>query len=232
MFVSNLIDTIKFNTAVKDDVTPPVWVGAEGISDVYQDGESVNIRWNAATDNSGITPLYKIYISRFANTVFESFNLLTTVNGTMLNTRFEDTAGTLFESGREYYVGVRALDQAGNETDNINYGTLIYQNASSLTAQEIWEYSDRTLTAATTSSLTAEQNAQLFAIPTSSGVQSIIDNLEAAISAMIGNPTPQADLVGKLSELDAGIRQVLINITNEINENQIIIEKGSMKVTI
>jgi len=63
-------------------------------------------------------------------------------------------------------------------------------------------------------------------------VQSIIDTLRTALETLIGDPSPSLDIASKLDSLDSGLRQVLSNIADEINENQVIIENNNMKVSI
>jgi len=53
------------------------------------------------------------------------------------------------------------------------------------TAQDIWDYVDRTLTASTTSSLTDEQNKQLMNVALSSQVDSLNDNIETGKTDII-----------------------------------------------
>jgi hypothetical protein len=64
------------------------------------------------------------------------------------------------------------------------------------------------------------------------GTQGIIDNLWADVQSLIGDPTPESDIAEKLDNLDAGLRQILGNIAEEIQENQLNISKGTLKVMI
>jgi hypothetical protein len=67
---------------------------------------------------------------------------------------------------------------------------------------------------------------------TDDDTQTIIDDLWSDIQILIGDPTPESDIAEKLNNLDTGLRQVLSNIADEIQENQINISKGSLKVMI
>ena len=113
-----------------DDTDAPNWLAAVGISDLYQDGTSFRIRWNAAVDNSLDEVLYNIYISRFDTTVFESYNIAQTVTGNLTTTRYEDNSVTPLEDGVTYYIGVRAIDESGNETTNTNFASITYSIAT------------------------------------------------------------------------------------------------------
>jgi len=109
-----------------EDTEKPTWISSIGISDIYQDGNSIRISWNAAKDNSDNPVNYNIYLSREVDTLFSSSSLIQTVQGNSSSTRFEDTENTLLESGVTYFCGVRAIDDANNETDNTNYMSIEY----------------------------------------------------------------------------------------------------------
>jgi hypothetical protein len=64
------------------------------------------------------------------------------------------------------------------------------------------------------------------------GTQAIIDNLWSDVQSLIGDPTPESDIAEKLNNLDTGLRQILGNISEEIQENQLNISKGTLKIMI
>ncbi len=129
-----------------DDILAPIWDSSIGITNAYQNGATINISWGHASDRNPVK--YNIYISKFNTDVFSDSNLLGRSDGQFYS--IESDGIEPFETGN-YYVGVRAIDLAGNETDNSNYALVAYDEISqgTLTAQEVWEYGTRSLTEGT-----------------------------------------------------------------------------------
>lgn len=193
------------------DTDAPTWDGIEGINNAYQNGGQIVITWGKASDANAVS--YNVYISKFTTDVFSQSSLLTNVTGYMLSLD-GDIVGN-FEDGQTYYLGVRAMDSVGNETSNEDYVSVTYSEIS------------------TDGGLTQSEHDHLLAIPTQVTVQSIIDSLEGSINTLVGDPTPDADIADMIRSLDSGLRQVLTNITDEINDNEAtIISSTGMKVTI
>lgn len=217
-----------------DDTTPPVWVGAEGISDVYQDGLSLNIRWNGATDESG-SVLYKIFISRFLATLFESYNLLTTINGTMLNTRFEDTGGTPFQIGQQYFIGVRAIDEFGNETTNTNYGTVTFQASTSNTDVNIISVNGVSVTSPDDlKGLSASQEAKITDTNTLiNSMNTVLNNTKTVVDSLPQLSSIEASTI-LAKKSDVSTVEAIVNtlpILSEIRNEFINIEYGALEIT-
>lgn len=146
--VSSIVNLVKipvYPDAV--DTTAPIWDSITGISNAYQNGSTINLSWGSASDLNKVS--YKIYISKFAAGLFDVANVLDIVDGHFY-TAVSD-GSDVFIAGTNYYVGVRAVDEAGNETDNGNYAAVLFEEvvANSITPQEIWEYATRELTAGT-----------------------------------------------------------------------------------
>jgi hypothetical protein len=109
-------------------------------------------------------------------------------------------------------------------TDGLNVfrGKFVYgdvQINEAAIAQEVWNATTRTLTA----TLAASE----------SQVQAIIDAHEADIVSLLGDPTPEQDIADMIRSLDTGLRQVLSNISDEINENEAtIVASTGMRISI
>jgi hypothetical protein len=110
------------------DYIAPIWDGAVGIIDAYQDGDGIHIRWGTAVDNSGKPVRYSVYISNLESTIWDC--KLGEFDGNMLVIYTEYDGVTSLQPGITYYIGVRAVDEAGNETDNTNYATINYTGTS------------------------------------------------------------------------------------------------------
>lgn len=66
-----------------------------------------------------------------------------------------------------------------------------------------------------------------------SDIQSIITGLQLDIETLIGDPTPDADVVTLLKALDSGLRQVLSNIADDIaTAEATVVSSTGMRVTI
>lgn len=114
------------NTETQTDIIAPVWNSSVGITDVYQSGNLLNIRWGYATDDSNDVR-YNVYISDIENSLF-NFKL-GSFKGNMINIATEFDGITPL-STNTYYVGVRAVDKFNNETDNTNYGIVNFQSTT------------------------------------------------------------------------------------------------------
>jgi hypothetical protein len=162
-FPPPVTEIVYVGTTASTDTTAPVWDGPIGIVDCYQDGKFITARWNSASDENKVR--YRVFISTSLTNVFDNVSFYGSFTGNMANISTEaDGVSALLT--QTYYVGIRAIDTAGNETTNANYAIVGYDVAAAtpLTAQNIWEYATRTLTAATGSSLTTLQNDQLMSL--------------------------------------------------------------------
>lgn len=104
------------------DSTAPLWDNTIGITNAYQNGDNINVTWGKASDVNSVR--YNIYISTSGVTVFDSSNLLTSDSG-----HFYSITSNISEDLQDattYYIGIRAIDSIGNETDNLNYATVNY----------------------------------------------------------------------------------------------------------
>jgi|LGOV01.1.fsa_nt_gb hypothetical protein len=110
------------NTIGIEDTYAPTWDTTTGIINAYQNGSLINITWGSASDKNEVR--YNIYISKFDTDIFSSSNLLTASQGHFLSIS-SDTAEPL-QDLTTYYIGVRAIDIAGNETSNSNYANVEY----------------------------------------------------------------------------------------------------------
>jgi hypothetical protein len=112
---------------IKDTIAP-TWDGAIGITDAYQDGDGIHIRWGHATDNLSKEVKYNVYISEYESNIWDF--KLGAFDGNMLVIYTEYDGITPLQPGKTYYIGVRAVDEAGNETTNTNYATINYTGSS------------------------------------------------------------------------------------------------------
>lgn len=146
--VSALTSTIIVDVGADVDADAPVWQSAAGITNVYQNGSTINIAWGRATDKNPVS--YNIYISKFSHDVFEATNLLTNLDGYFYTLRGLDNEN--FIDGTTYYIGVRATDIYGNETTNTNTASVTFDAPATVTvdnaaiATAVWSNVDRTLT--------------------------------------------------------------------------------------
>lgn len=105
------------------DTTAPLWDGTIGVTDVYQNGKYLNVRWGSASDDSGEV-LYRVYISQAEATVWNESLVTTRSNFAAIdNDGYEP-----LQDGQTYYIGVRAVDPSGNEDDNNNIISIVYQD--------------------------------------------------------------------------------------------------------
>ena len=111
-----------------EDYLAPTWNGAVGIIDAYQDGDGIHIRWGHAVDNISNEVKYNVYISDLESTIWDM--KLGSYDGNMLVIFTEYDGITKLQPGKTYYIGVRAVDEAGNETDNTNYAVINYTGTS------------------------------------------------------------------------------------------------------
>ena len=145
MYVSNLVDSIIIDNTVVYDADAPVWDGPIGVTNAYQNGSLINVSWGSASDANEV--FYKVFISNIFAEMFTPAALLGTYDGNAISISTEsDTVSSLREV--TYYIGVLAVDIAGNETINENTLSVSYlasTAASTLTAQEVWTYGSRIL---------------------------------------------------------------------------------------
>ena len=158
---------LETNTDTQEDITAPQWISSVGIIDAYQAGGYINIRWGGAVDLSSVQ--YNVYISDNASTVWN--HKLGSFSGSMYNIGTEFDGVTSLRD-IPYYIGVRATDEHGNETTNVNTATVNFQGGSisdtdvnivsvngiavqsiedfkadvTLIPQNVWAYVSRTLT--------------------------------------------------------------------------------------
>ena len=109
------------------DITAPVWDNAVGIIDAYQSDNGIVVRWAHAVDARGETT-YRVYISKSTSTIFSYPLAEFTGNMTTVFTEFDGVTELLDNT---YYIAVRAVDNVGNETDNVNYATVPFVSGGS-----------------------------------------------------------------------------------------------------
>lgn len=106
-------------TATQPDLTPPSFAGATTCEPV-PGTESLLVRWPAATDNVSATDgmRYRVYVA--ASSGLHDFSsagrVVETEPGSVEATFAERIAGEALVGGRTYFVAVRAVDAAGNES--------------------------------------------------------------------------------------------------------------------
>ena len=105
-----------------EDSNAPTWDSAEGVTNAYQNGSTINLTWGKASDANDV--FYNIYISELSSSVFEPNNMLDTVDGYFYSILGGGSEKLL--DGHTYYVGVRAVDESGNETTNTNYASVVF----------------------------------------------------------------------------------------------------------
>ena len=204
------------NNALGYEADAPTWNTSVGITDAYQSGDSINVRWGYASDLSGDVE-YTIYVSRYMSTVYEPHNRVFTVDGNLINLNYEDAGSTPLEDGVTYYIGVRSIDIYNNETTNTNYASVTY-SASGISdtnvnivsvagttvtsvddfkadtvnvdlsgiPADVWSYVTRELTVA--AGLTPVQEAKLDQILTD-----VNSTLDANILSVTGTPVISVD---------------------------------------
>ncbi|MEA2090946.1 MAG: hypothetical protein U9O83_01110 [Campylobacterota bacterium] len=112
------------NTIVGEDIFMPTWDSQIGIVGITQNADAFTINWGSASDNSGVR--YRVYISKFVNTLFTEGSLLREVSGRNSDTIRTEADGITKLGNFTYFVGVSAIDGVGNETDNTNYLSSVF----------------------------------------------------------------------------------------------------------
>jgi len=123
--------TLTANQAGNDNYNPAPEVSAViAVSAVSadQDGDGIHIRWGHAIDNKSKEVKYNVYISEYETSLWDF--KLGSFDGNMLVIYTEYDGITPLQPNKTYYIGVRAIDEAGNETDNTNYATIVYNGTS------------------------------------------------------------------------------------------------------
>ena len=105
------------NTSIGDDNYAPTWDSVVGIVDAYQNNDAINISWGSASDRNEV--FYNIYISTDEQLLFSGASLLMSTKGNSRTIRTEADGFTKLTSNI-YYIGVNAVDIAGNYTINQN----------------------------------------------------------------------------------------------------------------
>ena len=120
------------------DSTAPTWASTIGVTDAYQNGDAINVRWGSAHDPSG-SVLYNVYVSKTLSTLWD--NMLQSTEGHIATLRSD---GYEALSTGTYYVGVRAQDRYGNEDSNTNTVSVQYVTPHEMTestiASAVWSY--------------------------------------------------------------------------------------------
>jgi len=128
--------TITKTIGYTPDIDPPIWVNSQGIVTVSQENNYINCLWGTANDAESLVT-YNVYISDDINSIWSS--KLSNVLSTNMKI-FTDVSGNLLET-KGYYIGIKAIDESGNETTNTNYLQVDFDSTIvPLTPTSIWEY--------------------------------------------------------------------------------------------
>jgi len=178
----------------------------------WLDLDTTNTKWLPALKQVGgddlgsglLIPPYMFLLNGWRIRPMESSHLLVITGNIFVDGGGQPVVNTLgaYNVSVQYTVPVQA--QGYSTTSS---------GGTSITADEIWNYTTRSLTASTTSSLTEEQNAKLMSLDTSSIPASVWSYVSRTLSVAAGlTPEQEAKIdsvVSKLNTtLDANIKSV------------------------
>jgi len=103
------------------DIEPPTWNDTVGIQDIDAKYRAAVLYWNAASDERTPPVVYNVYWTQELPFDFGSANRAHAVSSSGGGDYDRMWTLTGLDNGEEYYVAVRAEDQAGNEEENTVY---------------------------------------------------------------------------------------------------------------
>ncbi len=119
------------------DVDAPTWDSEVGVQDVDSKYEAAKLYWNSASDPLTPPVVYNVYWSDSLPFDFATANKAAAVNTSGGGSYDYSWQVNGLVNDQEFYVAVRAEDQAGNEEENPNYMAVIPSDVSDPTAPQI-----------------------------------------------------------------------------------------------